>query len=421
MTINERVSPETLDKIIEAADEVITALAGTNEDVHKDDSSKMCQLWDDLNDRHATPAIVKAMALELQQYRAAASKPIFFVDIEGDDWIGAGRMGDWPDGVDDANAGRWPGCAFDFDDLPDGRVPLYAAPQVTSVPAVVPDEVIVLLNHLEDVLPDEAFNLIDVKTWNNVSMLSRPDIYRTAILESSTRQSPVKQIAAPAVQAEQPVVQLPVEFYSEHGIVVQLEKVMAAMAVQGVKYERRGLARQQLFGNTEQIEVTTLKPAIFIDGGISPDDADKLADVISKLNGERRESQQVIAEPVSQPYTLPPHVYRELVNSLRDTAVKYRDSQQLRAKISRTLSTAIAPAHGGNSPVIPDGWIPVSERLPEDGEHVIVFHPGDGVMQITFFFAYGKWWDAAEDDSGRDKYYFTHWMPLPAAPKQEAE
>lgn len=70
--INERVSPETLDKIIEAADEVITALAGTNEDVHKDDSAKMCQLWDDLNDRYATPAIVKAMARELQQYRAAA-------------------------------------------------------------------------------------------------------------------------------------------------------------------------------------------------------------------------------------------------------------------------------------------------------------------------------------------------------------
>ena len=72
MTINERVSPETLDKIIEAADEVITALAGTNEDVHKNDSAKMCQLWDDLNDRYATPAIVKAMARELQQYRAAA-------------------------------------------------------------------------------------------------------------------------------------------------------------------------------------------------------------------------------------------------------------------------------------------------------------------------------------------------------------
>lgn len=72
-----------------------------------------------------------------------------------------------------------------------------------------------------------------------------------------------------------------------------------------------------------------------------------------------------------------------------------------------------------NSPATPDCWIPVSERMPEDGEHVIVFHPRDGVMQITFFFAYGKWWDAAEDEGGLAKSYFTHWQPLPAAPQQE--
>lgn len=41
-----------------------------------------------------------------------------------------------------------------------------------------------------------------------------------------------------------------------------------------------------------------LKPTIFIDGNISPDDADKLADAISKLNSERREPQHIIAESV---------------------------------------------------------------------------------------------------------------------------
>ena len=58
---------------------------------------------------------------------------------------------------------------------------------LTAPPASVsvPDEVIVLLNHLEDVLPDDAFNLIDVKTWNNVSMLSRPDVYRSAMLQGA--------------------------------------------------------------------------------------------------------------------------------------------------------------------------------------------------------------------------------------------
>ncbi|MED5703720.1 hypothetical protein [Enterobacter hormaechei] len=62
--------------------------------------------------------------------------------------------------------------------------PLYTAP---PAPVSVPDEVNVLLNHLEDVLPDDAFNLIDVKTWNNVSMLSRPDVYRAAMLQGAER------------------------------------------------------------------------------------------------------------------------------------------------------------------------------------------------------------------------------------------
>lgn len=45
----------------DATDEVITALAGTNEDVHPDDSKKMCELWDDLNDRHAPPVVVREL------------------------------------------------------------------------------------------------------------------------------------------------------------------------------------------------------------------------------------------------------------------------------------------------------------------------------------------------------------------------
>ncbi|WP_233074358.1 hypothetical protein [Serratia ureilytica] len=59
----------------------------------------------------------------------------------------------------------------------------------------------------------------------------------------------------------------------------------------------------------------------------------------------------MLAQPVSQGYTLPPHVYRELVNCLRDTAVKYQGTQQLREQLSRTLMknglSAAAP-EGGN-------------------------------------------------------------------------
>ena len=59
----------------------------------------------------------------------------------------------------------------------------YPPAQPTAVS--VPDEVNVLLNHLEDVLPDGAFSLIDVKTWNKVSMLSRPDASSAAMLQEA--------------------------------------------------------------------------------------------------------------------------------------------------------------------------------------------------------------------------------------------
>ncbi|MFY7121698.1 hypothetical protein ACOTZF_24475 [Enterobacter cloacae complex sp. SHL021] len=50
-----------------------------------------------------------------------------------------------------------------------------------------------------------------------------------------------------------------------------------------------------------------------------------------------------MVEPVTTAYKLPPHVYRELVNSLRDTAVKYQGCQQLREQLSRTLQEVIQP------------------------------------------------------------------------------
>ncbi|ENL2833941.1 hypothetical protein AB4053_004944, partial [Salmonella enterica] len=52
------ITREQAKKIIEAADEVISALAGTNEDVHPG-SDNMLRLWDDLNDRYAPPEVVR--------------------------------------------------------------------------------------------------------------------------------------------------------------------------------------------------------------------------------------------------------------------------------------------------------------------------------------------------------------------------
>ena len=45
---------------------------------------------------------------------------------------------------------------------------------------------------------------------------------------------------------------------------------------------------------------------------------------------------------------LPPHIYRELVNDLRETAKLYGHTAQLRAQISATLSKYLLPATESN-------------------------------------------------------------------------
>lgn len=71
----------------------------------------------------------------------------------------------------------------------------------------------------------------------------------------------------------------------------------------------------------------------------------------------------------------------------------------------------------GNSPVTPDGWIPVSERMPNDKDFVWCWGYVSGWTESDGFEAYydatrNKWW-TIDDETVRK---VTHWMPLPAAP-----
>lgn len=73
-------------------------------------------------------------------------------------------------------------------------------------------------------------------------------------------------------------------------------------------------------------------------------------------------------------------------------------------------------AVSGNSPLIQDGWVACSERMPEGMKDVHISN-GYDVGQ--------GWWDGDTWQTQHDYYSVpgevTHWMPLPAAPQQEVK
>ncbi|HBN0150594.1 TPA: DUF551 domain-containing protein [Escherichia coli] len=84
---------------------------------------------------------------------------------------------------------------------------------------------------------------------------------------------------------------------------------------------------------------------------------------------------------------------------------------------------------GGNSPVIPDGWISCSERMPEMGERQCYVLAADFKNNYppnipnTQVGVYGDWFNDGnptwDDGDGEDLYLkeVTHWMPLPEPPQ----
>ncbi|EPB8887232.1 DUF551 domain-containing protein [Escherichia coli] len=70
-------------------------------------------------------------------------------------------------------------------------------------------------------------------------------------------------------------------------------------------------------------------------------------------------------------------------------------------------------------PVTPDGWISCSERMPDDGQHVIILC--DGVFVLYAQHRDGEFFDIVRNG---DEFFETHsrnvtnWMPLPEPPQE---
>lgn len=84
-------------------------------------------------------------------------------------------------------------------------------------------------------------------------------------------------------------------------------------------------------------------------------------------------------------------------------------------------SAAMLQGAAGNSPAIPNGWVACSERMPSIGEKVLAYRP-DAPESNDPLIKMAKYVGKSAHGHGFDCYCKpSHWMPLPAAPQQEAQ
>ncbi|WP_097747429.1 DUF551 domain-containing protein [Escherichia coli] len=111
----------------------------------------------------------------------------------------------------------------------------------------------------------------------------------------------------------------------------------------------------------------------------------------------------------------------ELEEALRDKQTLLEASEKRIAELEAELVSQTYKLNelSGNSPVTPDGWISCSERMPDDGQHVIILCDGAFVL-------YAQYRDSEFFDVVRNGEEFfetqsrnvTHWMPLPEPPQE---
>lgn len=82
------------------------------------------------------------------------------------------------------------------------------------------------------------------------------------------------------------------------------------------------------------------------------------------------------------------------------------------------VSTARVADHLIANGVTVQKWIPVTERLPEQGDVVLIYTKHEDIQVFQWDDNYGGW---VGDRYNYSKRMVTHWMPLPEPPKEGAD
>ncbi|EPX1662184.1 ead/Ea22-like family protein [Escherichia coli] len=154
--------------------------------------------------------------------------------------------------------------------------------------------------------------------------------------------------------------------------------------------------------------------------------------LLDELETAKKRIAELEAEPVSQTYNLP-----ELIEGMEVSIDVSTCDADLGNRYFGTVTEALeldTAKNGyillvqdaepnfdvnGNSPVIPDGWISCNERMPEDGQHVIILC--DGAFVLYAQYRDGEFFDVVrngEEFFETQSRNVTHWMLLPE-PSQE--
>ncbi|EHL2126692.1 DUF551 domain-containing protein, partial [Escherichia coli] len=114
-----------------------------------------------------------------------------------------------------------------------------------------------------------------------------------------------------------------------------------------------------------------------------------------------------------------PEIYVPLYAAPPDSAAMLQAGNFREKKGSSTNNFREISETSTNYPVTLDGWISCSERMPDDGQHVIILC--DGAFVLYAQYRDGEFFDVVRDG---DEFFetqsrnVTDWMPLPEPPQE---
>lgn len=420
-------------KIIEAADEVISALAGTNEDVHPG-SDNMLRLWDDLNDRYAPPEVVRELAR------------IALASLEAEP-VGAFHIAEQQvDGTSDyLKDGEWP--------IDNGIIEVYAAPPVPVVPAALPENDDEDGHDIDYLEPSEVYALGRTAGWNacRAAMLQSGNFRENKnsstnnfreIAETSTNY-PV--IPSEVLSAILKVAKIRADFDDfdgdRRGIGDCLDEAEQELIVTINKYASQ-LAAEPIATNDVREQQTAVPPVPEIQADVGQA-IEKLkrklvecnrynycADAVKGVEYACHAAMLQGSQPVSQTYKFPvntpcqdapAHIWLQTAGVWPEDGELSELTWCSHNQHHDDTLYVRADLVNGNSPVTPDGWISCSERMPDTKTAVLVAvefdRKGDWRMKwATYIPGHPDANDGWIIPGASWKP--SHWMPLPEPPQE---